>query len=158
MPIISEIPIYRLSIIFHRYIAHGYFPPTRKIQDSYKSNKHFWHTPTHPKLKKKVFFFNFFLNISLRFTAVFLASQDAIEVMYVSEWVSQWVDVCWLDCRVRKSKNFPDSQIFHAKTFRIRRVNRDTFAFATKVRKTREFRMCIMSNWMESELFGDFLD
>ena len=59
--------------------------------------------------------------------------------------------------RVRKSKNFPDSKIFHAKTFRIKRVNRDTFAFATKVRKTREFQMCIMSNWMESELFGDFL-
>ena len=41
--------------------------------------------------------------------------------------------------RVRKSKNFPDSMIFHAKTFRIKRVNRDTFAFATKVCITREF-------------------
>ena len=40
--------------------------------------------------------------------------------------------------RVRKSKNFPDSKIFHAKNFRIKRVNRDTFAFATKVRKTGE--------------------
>ena len=39
--------------------------------------------------------------------------------------------------RVRKSKNFPDSKI-HAKTFRIKRVNRDTFAFATKVRITGE--------------------
>ena len=37
--------------------------------------------------------------------------------------------------RVRKSTNFPDSKIFHAKTFRIKRVNRNTFAFATKVRK-----------------------
>ena len=44
-------------------------------------------------------------------------------------------------CRVRKSKNFPDSKIYHAKTFRIKRVNRDTFAFATKVRKTREFHV-----------------
>ena len=65
-------------------------------------------------------------------------------------------------CRVRKSKNFPDSKKFHAKTFRIKRVNRDTFAFATKVRKNREFMyfwlMCLMSNWMKSELFCDFLD
>ena len=40
--------------------------------------------------------------------------------------------------RVRKGKNFPDSKIFHAKTFRIKRVICDTFAFATKVRKTGE--------------------
>ena len=40
--------------------------------------------------------------------------------------------------RVRKSKNFPDSKIFHAKTFRIKRVNCNTFAFVTKVRKTGE--------------------
>ena len=38
-------------------------------------------------------------------------------------------------------KNFPDSKIFHAKTFQTKRVNRDTFAFATKVRKTREFHV-----------------
>ena len=43
--------------------------------------------------------------------------------------------------RVRKSKNFPDSKIFHAKTFRIKHVNRDTFAFTKKVRKTREFHV-----------------
>ena len=64
--------------------------------------------------------------------------------------------------RVRKSKNFPDSKIFHAKTFRMKRVNRETLAFATKVRKTREihvfWQICIISNWMESDLFGDFLD
>ena len=59
--------------------------------------------------------------------------------------------------RDRKSKNFPDSKIFHAKTFRIKCVNRDTFAFATKVRKTREFHAFLanvqMSSRMESELF-----
>ena len=43
--------------------------------------------------------------------------------------------------RVTKSKDFPDSEIFHAKTFRIKRVNLDTFALATKVRKIREFHV-----------------
>ena len=43
--------------------------------------------------------------------------------------------------RVRKSKNFPDSKIVHAKTFRIKRVNRDTFDFATKLCKIREFHI-----------------
>ena len=40
------------------------------------------------------------------------------------------------DSRVRKSKNFPDSKIFTAKTFRIKRVNRDIDDFATNARKT----------------------
>ena len=31
------------------------------------------------------------------------------------------------ECRVRKSKNFPDSKIFVAKTFRIKCVNRVNF-------------------------------
>ena len=44
--------------------------------------------------------------------------------------------------RVRKSKIFPYSKIFHAKTFRIKRVNRDTFAFATKVRKSLSRHTC----------------
>ena len=56
-------------------------------------------------------------------------------------------------CRVRKSKNFPESMIFHAKTFRIKRVNRDTFAFATKVRKTREFYV-FLANVHNVELDG----
>ena len=43
--------------------------------------------------------------------------------------------------RVRKSKNFLESKIFHAKTFRIKRVNRDTFDFATKLCKIREFHI-----------------
>ena len=43
--------------------------------------------------------------------------------------------------RVRKSKNFPDSKIFHAKTFRIKRVNRDIFDIATNVRKTCQFHV-----------------
>ena len=55
--------------------------------------------------------------------------------------------------RVRKSKNFPDSKIFHAKTFRIKRVNRDTFAFATKVLKTREFHV-FFANVHNVELNG----
>ena len=38
--------------------------------------------------------------------------------------------------RVRKSKNFPDSKSFTAKTFRIKRVNRDIGYFATKVHKS----------------------
>ena len=42
---------------------------------------------------------------------------------------------------VRKSKNFTDSKIFDAKTFRIKRVNRDTFDFATKVCKIRELHI-----------------
>ena len=40
------------------------------------------------------------------------------------------------DGRVKKSKNFPDSKIFTAKTFRIKRVNRDIDDFATNARKT----------------------
>ena len=55
--------------------------------------------------------------------------------------------------RVRKSKNFPDSKIFHVKTFRIKRVNCDTFAFATKVRKTREFHV-FLANVHNVELDG----
>ena len=42
---------------------------------------------------------------------------------------------CGDDTRVRKSKNFPDSKIFTAKTFRIKRVNRDIDDFATNARK-----------------------
>ena len=38
--------------------------------------------------------------------------------------------------RVRKSKNFPDSKIFTAKTFRIMCVNRVIADFATNARKT----------------------
>ena len=38
--------------------------------------------------------------------------------------------------RVRKSKNFPDSKISTAKTFRIKCVNRDIDNFATNARKT----------------------
>ena len=38
--------------------------------------------------------------------------------------------------RVRKSKNFPDSKIFTAKTFRINCVNRSINDFATNARKT----------------------
>ena len=34
--------------------------------------------------------------------------------------------------RVRKSKNFPDSKIFVAKTFRIKRVNRVNFQIHDK--------------------------
>ena len=34
--------------------------------------------------------------------------------------------------RVTKSKNFPDSKIFVAKTFRIKRVNRDNFQIRDK--------------------------
>ena len=75
--------------------------------------------------------------------------------------VLTFADLCWV-IRVRKSKNFPDSKIFHAKTFRIKRVNRDTFAFATKVRKTEEFHFCcqkcIKLDWMEPELSYEFLD
>ena len=56
-------------------------------------------------------------------------------------------------CRVRKSKNFPVSKIFHTKTFRIKRVNRKTFAFATKVRKTREFHV-FLANVHNGELYG----
>ena len=43
--------------------------------------------------------------------------------------------------RVRKCENFPDSKIFYAKTFRIKRVNRDIFDFATNVRKTCQFHV-----------------
>ena len=43
--------------------------------------------------------------------------------------------------RVRKSENFPGSKIFHAKTFRIKRVSRDIFDFATNVRKTCQFHV-----------------
>ena len=47
---------------------------------------------------------------------------------------------CPFECggggRVRKSKNFPDSKIFTAKTFRIKRVNRNIDDFATNARKT----------------------
>ena len=43
--------------------------------------------------------------------------------------------------RVRKSKNFPGSKIFHPKTFWIKRVNLDIFDFATNVRKTRQFHV-----------------
>ena len=39
------------------------------------------------------------------------------------------------ESRVRKSKNFPDSKIFTAKTFRIKRVNCDIDDFATNARK-----------------------
>ena len=49
--------------------------------------------------------------------------------------------ICHHHHRVRKSKNFPDSNIFHAKTFQIKRVNRDTFDFPTKVRITGEFHV-----------------
>ena len=35
----------------------------------------------------------------------------------------------------KKNKNFPDSRIFHAKTFWTKRVNRDIDKFATNVRK-----------------------
>ena len=38
--------------------------------------------------------------------------------------------------RVRKSKNFPDSKIFTAKTFRIKCVNCDINNIATNARKT----------------------
>ena len=38
--------------------------------------------------------------------------------------------------RVRKSKNFPDSKIFTAKTFRITCVNHNIGDFATNARKT----------------------
>ena len=38
--------------------------------------------------------------------------------------------------RVRKSKNFPDSKISTAKTFRIKCVNRNVDDFATNARKT----------------------
>ena len=38
--------------------------------------------------------------------------------------------------RVRKSKNFPDSKISTAKSFRIKCVNRDIDDFATNARKT----------------------
>ena len=41
--------------------------------------------------------------------------------------------------RVRKSENFPGSKIFHAKTFRIKRVNRDIIDFATNVHKTCQY-------------------
>ena len=41
--------------------------------------------------------------------------------------------------RVRKSKNFPDSKIFIAKTFRIKCVNRDIDNFATNARKPKIF-------------------
>ena len=37
--------------------------------------------------------------------------------------------------RVRKSKNFPDSKIFGAKTFRIKRVNRVDFQICDKCAK-----------------------
>ena len=38
--------------------------------------------------------------------------------------------------RVGKSGSFTDSEISHAKTFRIERVNHDIFKLAAKVRKT----------------------
>ena len=77
--------------------------------------------------------------------------------------------------RVRKSENFPGSKIFHAKTFRIKRVNRDTFEFATKVLKTCKFHVFLgnvhkigkqnvkkLSNlwfiWIDSGLSGQSLD
>ena len=41
--------------------------------------------------------------------------------------------------RVRKSKNFPDSKIFIAKTFRIKCVNCDIDNFATNARKPKIF-------------------
>ena len=41
-----------------------------------------------------------------------------------------------------KKKN-PQRKIFHAKTFRIKGVNRDTFAFATKVHKTKEIHVLL---------------
>ena len=45
--------------------------------------------------------------------------------------------ICLLLCtRVRKSKNFPDSKISTAKTFRIKCVNRNVDDFATNARKT----------------------
>ena len=37
-----------------------------------------------------------------------------------------------MPCRVRKSENFPDSKIFVAKTFRIKRVNCVNFQFCDK--------------------------
>ena len=46
-----------------------------------------------------------------------------------------------IDGRVRKCENFPGSKIFHAKTFRKKRVNADIFDFATNVRKTCQFHM-----------------
>ena len=72
--------------------------------------------------------------------------------------------------RVRKSKNFPGSKIFHAKTFRIKRVNRDIFDFATNVRKTCQFHVFLgnlhkigkkckeMIIWMDSGISGQSLD
>ena len=57
------------------------------------------------------------------------------------------------DDRVRKSKNFPDSKIIHAKTFRTKRVKRDNFAFATKVRRTREYHV-FLANMHNVELDG----
>ena len=52
-----------------------------------------------------------------------------------------WVSSPWRVGRVRKSENFPGSKIFHAKTLRIKRVNRDIFDFAAKVLKTCKFHV-----------------
>ena len=41
----------------------------------------------------------------------------------------------------QKSENLPGSKIFHAKTFRIKRVNRDIFDIATNLRKTCQFHV-----------------
>ena len=44
-----------------------------------------------------------------------------------------------------KAKTFRIARFFTQKLFRIKRVNRDTFAFATKVRKTREFQVFLVN-------------
>ena len=48
----------------------------------------------------------------------------------------------WRSVRKKSEKNvkkIPGSKIFHAKAFRIKRVNRNIFYFTTNVRKTRQF-------------------
>ena len=56
-----------------------------------------------------------------------------------------------------KARTFRIARFFTQNIFRIKRVNRNTFAFTTKVLKTREFHVFLanMHN-VESELFGDF--
>ena len=56
--------------------------------------------------------------------------------------------------RVGKSGSFTDSEISHAKTFRIERVNHDIFKLAAKVRKTAVSISILMKRKEAELLFG----
>ena len=81
-----------------------------------------------------------FGNMTVEPREVHIITKDTVSNHIISDTVSeQKIQIIILILqwgRFRKSENFPDSNIFHAKTFWIERLSCKIVTFATRVRKT----------------------